>query len=206
MGALGELHSDVPVPNFDSTPALDEVPENFWCIAVFETTQLPGQTAIQGICNHRHDHIKVDLDQDRRRQGIEMEKLDRLGDPIFDTPPPGVVADQQFRRHLKVVGDQKGRLLPAVATDYDLPDFADITAQCNSRFVHHRLRILTFIVGDGNPFPGRKFLRLRDKLMAPPPEGDEPDLLEVEFGEILVGGQFGIIIVSVKADAKIGVQ
>lgn len=35
-------------------------------------------------------------------------------------------------------------------------------------------------------------IRLRDKFMAPLPEGDEPDLLMVEYGEILVCGQFRI--------------
>jgi hypothetical protein len=42
MSALGELHIDVPVTNFDRAPAIDEVPEYLWCIAVFKTTQLPG--------------------------------------------------------------------------------------------------------------------------------------------------------------------
>ncbi len=81
---------------------------------------------------------------------------------------------------------------PAVATDNDLPYFAVITAEFNCRFVNHRLRIFTLVVGDSNPFPGLKILRLLDKFMAPPPEGDEPDFLVVEFGEIFVGGQFGI--------------
>ena len=192
MGALCEFHIDVPVTNFNSTSTLDEVTEYFWGITIFKATQLLSKAAIKGVRNHSHDHIKVDLDQDRRRQGIEMEKLNRLGDTIFDTPSPGVVADQQFHRHLKVIGDQKSRLLPAVATDNDLPYFAFITAEFNCRFVNHRLRILTLVVGDGDPFPGLKFLCLQNKFMAPPPEGDEPDFLSVEFREIFVSGQFRV--------------
>ena len=65
MGALGELHIDISVTNFDSTATFDEVPENLWCIAVFKTTQLLGETAIKSIRYHSHDHIKMDLDQDR---------------------------------------------------------------------------------------------------------------------------------------------
>ena len=121
-----------------------------------------------------------------------MKKLDRLGNSVFNAPPSGIIADQQLRRHIKVIGDQKGWLFPAVATDNDLPYFAVITAEFSPRFVNHRLRILTLIVGDGNPSPGFKVFRLGDELMAPSPEGDEPDLLAVEFGEMLVGGQFGI--------------
>ena len=75
MGAFCELHIDIAVTNFNSTSTLDKVAEYLWCITIFKTAQLLGKAAIKGVRNHSHDHVKVDLDEDRRRQSIEMKKL-----------------------------------------------------------------------------------------------------------------------------------
>ncbi len=60
------------------------------------------------------------------------------------------------------------------------------------RIVKHRLRIFGLIVGGGDSPPGLMFFSLQKKYMAPPPEGDKPDLLAVEHREILLDGKFGI--------------
>ena len=65
-------------------------------IAAFKPPQLLCQHGVEGIRDHGHDDVEVDLDQDGGRKGIEVEKLDGLRDDVFYPPPSGVVADQQL--------------------------------------------------------------------------------------------------------------
>jgi hypothetical protein len=62
----------------------------------------------------------VDLNQDRGRQGVEVEELDRLGDDVFHPPAAGIIADQDLCRGIEVIGDQESRFLPSVAPENDL--------------------------------------------------------------------------------------
>jgi hypothetical protein len=64
----------------------------------------------------------VHLHQNGGRQGVEIEELDRLGDDILS--PAGVVAYDTFRRGLKIIGDQEGRLLAAISPEDDLPELS----------------------------------------------------------------------------------
>ena len=91
-------------------------------VALLESPELFGQHAVEGIGDHGHQDVKVHLHQDRGRQGIEVEKLDRLGDDVLHAPSVGVVADDKFHRGFEIIGDQKCWSFMAVASKDDLPE------------------------------------------------------------------------------------
>ena len=100
---------------------LDKKPVDFGGVAVFKSPELPGQHAVEGIGDHGHDHIKVHLDQNGGRKGIEVEKLDCLRDNVFYPPPSGIIADKQLQWCFQVIGNKKRGLLAAVAPKNQLP-------------------------------------------------------------------------------------
>ncbi len=102
--------------------APDKMAKDLLSIALLEAPELLGKHAVEGIGDHGHQDVEVYLHQNRGRQGVEVEKLDRLGDDILHPPPAGVVADDALRRGLKIVGDQDCRLLAAIPPDDDLPE------------------------------------------------------------------------------------
>ena len=72
-------------------------------IAAFKPSKLLGQHGIEGIGDHGHDDVKVHLDQDGGRMGIEVEKLDGLRDNVFHPPSSGLMRSKvgtqaQFRK------------------------------------------------------------------------------------------------------------
>ena len=75
--------------------AFNKEPVDFGGIAAFKPSELLSQHGIEGISDHGHDDVKVYLDQDWGRERIEIEKLDGLGDNVFNPPPSGVIANQQ---------------------------------------------------------------------------------------------------------------
>jgi len=75
---------------------------------------------VQGISYHTHHHIEVDLYQDGRRKGVEVEKLDRFGDEIFHPPAPGVIRDKEFQGDFKIIRDEKSWFFMAIAPDNNL--------------------------------------------------------------------------------------
>ena len=93
----------------------DKMAKDLLGVALFKAPELLGQHAVKGIGDHGHQDVKVHFHQNGRRQGVEVEKLDRLGDDILHPPPASVVADDTFRRGRKIVGDQEGRLLAAIS-------------------------------------------------------------------------------------------
>jgi len=64
---------------------------NGWLFGVFGGS---GRNQVQR--KMRDIIIKVDLYQDGRRKGIEVEKLDRFGDEIFHPPAPGIIRNEEF--------------------------------------------------------------------------------------------------------------
>ena len=58
--------------------SFDKESVDFGRIAAFKPPQLVSQHAVERIGDHGHDDVKVHLDQDRGRKGIEVEKLDGL--------------------------------------------------------------------------------------------------------------------------------
>ena len=97
-GDLVPLESYLPFP-------FDKESVDLGRIAAFKPPELLGQHGVEGVGDHGHDNVEVHLDQDGGRKGIEVEKLDGLGDDVFHTPPSGVVANQQIRWSVEVVGD-----------------------------------------------------------------------------------------------------
>ena len=96
MGFPGEDDADLVLPKSYPSLPFDKETVDFGGIATFKSPQFLGQHGVQGIGNHGHDNVEVHLDQDRRRERIEVEKLDGFGDDVFHPPPSGIVADQQL--------------------------------------------------------------------------------------------------------------
>jgi hypothetical protein len=113
----------------DQSLALDEVPMKFGGVALFESAELAREHGVEGIGDHGEGHIELDLEQNGRRDSVEVEELHCLCDPVFDAPATGIVADQQLDLGIEVVRDEEGRLLAAVAADDDLTQFAVVSFQ-----------------------------------------------------------------------------
>ena len=124
--------------------SLDKKAVDLGGVTTFKSSKLLCKHGVEGIGDHGHDHIKVHLDQNGRRKGIEVEKLDRLGDHVFDPPPSGVIADQQFQWGIEVVGNQKSGFLAAVSPKDQLTQIALIFFQRDQRFMDQRIGILSF--------------------------------------------------------------
>ena len=96
MSSSGKDDGDLVLPQSYPSLSFDEETVDLGGIAAFKAPELLGQHGVEGIGDHGHDNIEVHLDQDRRREGIEVEKLDGFGDDVFHPPPSGIVADQQL--------------------------------------------------------------------------------------------------------------
>jgi hypothetical protein len=170
----------------------DKMAKDLLSVALIEAPELLGQHAVEGVGDHGHQDVEVHLHQNRRRQGVEVEKLNRLGDDILHSPPAGVVADDTFRRGLKIVGDQEGRILAAVPPEDDLPELPFIIFEVDKGLMDVWIGVFPFFVGDVDPLPGFEFLQIPDQVLAPPPERDKPDTLTVQQGQMFIGGKLGI--------------
>ena len=172
--------------------APDKMAKDLLSVALFKAPELLGQHAVKGIGDHGHQDVEVHLHQNGRRQGVEVEELDRLGDDILHPPPAGVVADDTFRRGRKIVGDQEGRLLAAISPEDDLPDLPFIIFEGDKGLMDVRIGVFPFVVGDVDLLPWLEFIQVPYQFLPPPPEGDEPGSLTVQEGQVLVGGELGI--------------
>ena len=162
------------------------------CIAVFKAPQFLSQHGVEGISDHGHNDIEVHLDQDGGRQGIEIEKLDGLGDDVLHPPPSGVVADQQLRWCVEVIGNQKGGLLMTVAPNDHLAQIPLIIWQRDERFMDQRIGILPLGVRNTDAFPGAKRLDPIEHVLAPTSKGNEAYPLLIECRELEVSGELGV--------------
>lgn len=59
--------------------------------------QLKGKSAVQCVRDHSHNHIEMYFSQDRDRKDVEMEKLDALGNTVFNASASGIIPDHQFQ-------------------------------------------------------------------------------------------------------------
>ena len=109
---VGHLHLTAGDVHVGLSP--DKMAKDLLGVALLEAPELLSQHAVKGVGDHGHQDVEVHLHQNGRRQGVEVEKLDRLGDDILYSPPAGVVADDTFRWSRKIIRDQEGRLLAAI--------------------------------------------------------------------------------------------
>lgn len=58
--------------------------------------------------------------------------------------------------------------------------------------MYQRIGIFSLCMGDGNAFPWPEVLYAIEHVLAPAPEGYEPDALLIETGELSVGGKLGV--------------
>jgi len=184
-GDLVPLESYLPFP-------FDKESVDLGRIAAFKPPELLGQHGVEGVGDHGHDNVEVHLDQDGGRKGIEVEKLDGLGDDVFHTPPSGVVANQQLRWSVEVIGDQEGGLLMAVAPNDHLAQITLVVRQRDKRFMDQRIGILPFGVGNMDALPGLKRLSPIQHVFSPTSEGDKPYPLLIERRELEIGGKLGV--------------
>ncbi len=192
MGLAGESHPDGSVLNDNSSLAPDKIPVNFKSVTLFETSKFLGQHTIEGVRHHGQQYIKVDLDQDRGRQGVQVKKFDRLGDDIFHPPASGIIADQEFYGGVKVIGDQEGRFLSAIATENDLADIFLVIAQRNPGLMDQRVGILPLFMRDMDFLPRLERLQFLNQLFPSASEGNKFDLLAVQLGKMVISGELGI--------------
>jgi len=88
---------------------------------------------------------------------------------------------------VEVVGDEEGRLLVAVAADYELAHLALVATERNDRLVDQRVGELPLGVGDVDLVPDLEVVDVAQKLLAAPAQGDELDPGAVELRELRVG-------------------
>lgn len=94
------------VLNFDNSLALDEMPVDFLSVAMLETPQFRSEHAVQRVGDHGQNYIEMHLDQYGRRHGVEIEKVDGLGNRVLHTPASGVIPHKKFHWRVEIVGDQ----------------------------------------------------------------------------------------------------
>ena len=109
MGTARKDHRNIPVSNLNGTFTFYEVPKQLGCIALLKAPELLRQHSIERISDHGHQHIEVDLEQNGRREGIEVEETHGLGNAVLHPPAARIVANEQFNREIGIVADQEGR-------------------------------------------------------------------------------------------------
>ena len=84
--------------------------------------------------DHGHKNIEMDLNQDWGGKGIEAEELDRFCYTIFNSPSLSVTDEDGGNRAIKIIGDQKGRLISSCALHDNLSERIVIISQLYNRF------------------------------------------------------------------------
>ncbi len=187
---IGDLQS--AVLNVDGCLAPDKMAVDRLGVALLEAPELFGQHTVEGVGNHGHQDVKVHLHQDGGRQGVEVEELDRLGDDILHAPSAGIVADDEFRRGFKIVGDQECRPFMAVAPQDDLPELPLVIMERDDGLMDKGIGVLPLVVGDVDLLPGTEILEIFNQFLSPSPQGDELDAHAIQYRKMFVGGKLGI--------------
>ena len=138
---------------------LDKEPRDLRGIAALKTSEFVGQHAVEGIGNHGHDDVEVNLHENGGGKAVEAEKLHRLGDDVFHPPPAGIVPDQPLYRGVDVIRDEKGGLLTAVSSNNDLAQLPFIVLKADQGLIHQRVGISSLCVGMVMRFHGPRSSR-----------------------------------------------
>lgn len=173
MRTFREVYAKGLATHLDIPLAPDKVAVDLGGVAIFKTAQLLGKPTVQGVRDHRHHHIEVDLDEDRGRESIKVEEFDGFDNAVLNPPPTGVVADYQLHRGFKVFGDEEHRFFSPIATKGDLSQFSVIATEFHPGLMCHRLGILALLMRDGNPRPRFKPFHFLNQLVLPAPKSDD---------------------------------
>ena len=187
---IGNLHR--AALNVDDRLTPDKMAEDSLGVTLFESPELFGQHAVKGVCDHSHQNVKVHLHQDRGRQSVKVEKLDRFGDDILHAPSAGIVADDEFHRGCKIVGNQECRSFMAVAPKDDLPELPLIILERDEGLMDIGIGVFPFVVGNVDLFPGAEFLKIFNQFLPSSSKGDKLDAHAIQHRKMFVGGNLGI--------------
>lgn len=190
MALVAYRHNSVL--NFDNSLALDEMSVDFLSVAMLETPQFRSEHAVQRVGDHCQNYIEMHLNQYGRRHGVEIEKVDGLGNRILHTPASGVIPHKKFHWRVEIVGDQNSGLCPSVVFDHDLAKRPLIAIKGHDGLVDRWSGVLSLGMGNANPNPWFEALDAFEELFASPAKRDEHNALLVEFGQMLVGGEAGV--------------
>src|SRR5262249_15057598 len=136
------------------------------------------------------DHVQVDVEVDRRRQGVQAECPYYFGKALLDGHAPRIVFDERFDSAVVIVGDDGGGRVAAQAGDDELADGPGVFRQFHpGGLVDAGPGVLAGAVqGDRNEGGGFQAGDLLDEARRADPQGEELDAAVVEFAEDGLGG------------------
>jgi hypothetical protein len=121
VGAFLKANFNRGFLNRDEGRGIHEVPEKMTrtgtLISVFN---LEGQKSIEAAGHQRELEITVNLHGHGRGQGIHMEKVNAIGDPIFNDHALRVATHQLGGGAAELIGQQEGGFLMTKIRDDDL--------------------------------------------------------------------------------------
>ena len=149
---------------------------------------------IKRMSDHCHQDIEMNFDQDGRRKCVEAEELDCFGDPVFNPPSLSIAQHDGLCMTVKIVGHQKGGMLPAGAFHDDLSEFVVIAFELDNRFKDRRRLVFPFGDVEMNSFPLliRDLIQGGQELFPSFAQGDEMNVHVVEGIQMLIAGELGI--------------
>ena len=123
-----------------------------------------------------------------------MEEVDPVLDVVLDQHPLGIAADQVARRAVQLIGQQQGRFLMAQISDGQLAERTIVAVELDPAIQHSRRSVGARDAFEFDPSPSRRrgLGDLLEKLLGPPPQGDELDPQPVQLAELGIGRQLGV--------------
>jgi len=85
--------------------------------------------AVDAACDDGEQHVEVDVERDRRREGVEVEETDGIGETVLDQHSPRVARDDRLERRRGVVGEQDGRLIVSEIANEELTQCSLVAGQ-----------------------------------------------------------------------------
>ena len=192
MSPAGICYLDLVRSDVHGCFALDEMAKDLWSIALLEASELVGEHAVEGVGDHGHHDVEVDLDQNGGRQCIEIEEFDRLCDGVFHAPSTGIITHDTLGGLHEIVGDHESGFFASIPTEDDLSNVSFVIFQGDIGLMDVRIGVFAFVMREVYPLPRAQFIQASDQVLASAPQGDEPNPLAVQDGKMLVGGELGV--------------
>ena len=153
-----------------------------------------GHESVEIIGQETHRQIKIDFDDHRRRDPIEMKKFDRFPDGFFDQPPPSIYLDDLGHGFFNIIGDDDGWLCLAMPRDDDLSDVLIIPSQKDGLIMHPEGLLLMSRPLHAYGFPSG-FGQLSDAidhLFSPPTDGQKEHPIIIQTRSIFIAREWAI--------------